>query len=498
MRWTIALGLTLLSVGCASPRSALPKIAELYSEAAKSHTRNPVIVIHGLLGARLQQRSTGKTVWGAFTGDGINPNSESGVQALALPMRPPYSGIDRDADEVDVIAAGPLEAIELSFLFTVLSVEVYANIIRTLGAGGYTDNVVLDPLSPAYSEDHFTCFTFFYDWRRDNVENAIALGGFIEERRAYIRKTAGRRIEMLREVGEPAELEEARALEAWIARGIRFDVVAHSMGGLVSRYYLRYGANDLPEDGSLPDVTWAGAQDIDRLIMVGTPNFGAMDALRNLVEGFSPAFILPHFHQTLIGTMASIYQLLPRSRHKLVLDDAGREMGMDLFDVEVWERNGWGLLDPDGQRYRDWMLHDVAPQDRHGVTKAYLQWCLERAEQFHAALDQRPATSCRSRVFLFASDTEDTITRVRMRDRGGRLTPSFDGASLYGPGDVTVPRYSAVADERAGRMKPMWLDSPVPWTNVTFLADDHVGLTSNPHFSNNTLFVLLETSPPPL
>jgi hypothetical protein len=35
----------------------------------------------------------------------------------------------------------------------------------------------------------------------------------------------------------------------------------------------------------------------------------------------------------------------------------------------------------------------------------------------------------------------------------------------------------------------------VPWSNVTFLADDHIGLTKNPHFTDNMLFILLEKKP---
>ena len=61
-----------------------------------------------------------------------------------------------------------------------------------------------------------------------------------------------------------------------------------------------------------------------------------------------------------------------------------------------------------------------------------------------------------------------------------------------------MPRASTIADERFGDVADMWLESPIPWTNVSFLADDHVGLTSNPHFSNNTLFLLLVKQPPAL
>jgi hypothetical protein len=33
---------------------------------------------------------------------------------------------------------------------------------------------------------------------------------------------------------------------------------------------------------------------------------------------------------------------------------------------------------------------------------------------------------------------------------------------------------------------------------VTFLSDDHIGLTRNPHFVNNMLYVLLEEQPRPM
>jgi pimeloyl-ACP methyl ester carboxylesterase len=492
VRVPTAFLLLLSFFACSSPRDRLPQIRELYERAALIEARNPVVVIHGILGARLEQRSTGKTVWGAFTSKGIDPGSPDGARALALPLSPPRSASDYDPEHEDVRATGPLEKLELSFLFSVLSVEVYANIIRALGAGGYTDRVVLDPLSPAYAEDHFTCFSFFYDWRRDNVQNAIEFGRYLERTRADIDRTARARIARLREAGET---KEAREIEEWLARGYRFDVVAHSMGGLIAHYYLRYGANDLPADGSLPPVTWAGAEQIDRLVMVGTPNFGAMDALQNLVNGFQPAFILPFFHETLLGTLPSIYQLLPRNRHGLLFDAKGQRVDLDLFDPQVWEANRWGLFDSDSDRYLAWLEPEVPAAERRQHARAYLAWCLARARQFHAALDQRaprPPTT----ISLFAADAEATLTRARLETVGGRFVPRFTGEGTSGPGDATVPRYSAVADERQGGEWHTWLDSPIPWSNVTFLADDHIGLTRNPHFVNNMLWLLLETRPP--
>ncbi len=88
---------------------------------------------------------------------------------------------------------------------------------------------------------------------------------------------------------------------------MQFDVVAHSMGGLISRYYLRYGNQDLPSDGSIPKLTWAGADVIDRLIMVGTPNAGYLDTIVELLYG-SP---LQPYPTAVLGTLPAYYQMLP-------------------------------------------------------------------------------------------------------------------------------------------------------------------------------------------
>ena len=46
-----------------------------------------------------------------------------------------------------------------------------------------------------------------------------------------------------------------------------------------------YGAADLPEDGSLPELTWAGARDIGRVVFIAPPNSGSVLSFENLVNG---------------------------------------------------------------------------------------------------------------------------------------------------------------------------------------------------------------------
>jgi hypothetical protein len=191
--------------------------------------------------------------------------------------------------------------------------------------------------------------------------------------------------------------------------------------------------------------------------------------------------------------MPSIYQLLPRPRHGVFVDAGGAAVDVDLYDPDVWAANGWGLMAEDNDRYLQWMLPDLADAAaRRGAAREYLGWVLARARAFHAALDHKAPLPPGTRVYLFAADAEATLARVRLTRQGERLVPTYRGSDLFVAGDLTVPRYSALADERFGRPFRPGLDSPVPWHQVTFLADDHVGLTANPQFVDNMLFVLLD------
>ena len=60
------------------------------------------------------------------------------------------------------------------------------------------------------------------------------------------------------------------------------------------------------------------------------------------------------------------------------------------------------------------------------------------------------------------------------------------------PGDGTVTRTSALLDERVGRDWTPRLDSPIAWHGVHFLFRDHLGLTKDPVFTDNVLYLLLE------
>jgi pimeloyl-ACP methyl ester carboxylesterase len=267
---------------------------------------------------------------------------------------------------------------------------------------------------------------------------------------------------------------------------VKVDVVAHSMGGLVLRYYLRYGTQPLPEDGSLPELTWAGAANVEHAILVGTPNAGSVLSFQQLVEGWNLGPLFPNYRASVLGTMPAIYQLLPRSRHARVIDETtGRPI--DIFDPDEWIKRGWGLADPE----QDFKLEQLLPtigsaEHRRLIAIDHLTKSLARAEQLHRALDLPAAPPAGTRISLFAADSRPTPALVAV-DAANRIRIAHET-----PGDGTVTRHSALMDERVGRGFTPGLLSPIAWNRVQFLFTDHLGLTRDAAFADNVLYLLLE------
>jgi len=465
-RWLplVVLAAALAAAGCATVSVTGPDLGGLYTRAAQAGDaiRNPVIVIPGILGSKLEDEASGRIVWGAFGGDYADPGRPDGARLLALPMAP---GVPLERLQDRVRATGALDRVRVRLFGLSIEQQAYLYVLRTLGVGGYRDADLGRMGQVDYGAGHFTCFQFAYDWRRDNAENARRLHEFILERRAYVQAELRRR-------GLPAD-------------DVKFDIVAHSMGGLLARYYLQHGPTPLPEDGSLPPLTWAGARHVERAVLIGPPNGGSVEALTELVEGTRFPFPLPRYQPAVLGTMPSVYQLLPRARHGRVLDAAGRPV--DVLDPAVWERHGWGLAAPSQAEVLAWLLPDVAdPAERLRIAREHQRKALRRAAQFHAALD-RPATPPEGlTLHLFAGDATPTPA-VAQVDGDGRLA-----VRDHAPGDGTVTRASAVLDERVGGPWSARLDSPIAWSDVTFLFSDHLGMTRDPAFTDNVLFRLLE------
>ena len=481
----IAAALTsilLLAIGCRSVQIVNePDLARIYNDQAQSSAldRNPVIVIPGLTGSKLVDGESGRLVWGAFAGDYARPDKPEDARLIALPMR---EGVPlrelRDAVE----PAGVLDRLRVSVLGIPINLQAYFHILEALGVGGYRDESLPAADVIEWGDEHFTCFQFDFDWRRDNVENAQRLERFIEEKKEYVRS------ESLRQFGVDRP-------------DLQFDVVSHSMGGLLLRYYLRFGGADLPDNGSLPEVTWAGAANVARAVLVAPPNAGTLESVSQLVEGkdYGP-FV--SYSPTLLGTFPSGYQMLPRGRHHMLLQSG--EAVKDLFDSEFWVRMGWGLASPKAEEVIAWLLPDESdPQARRRIALEHQRKSLDRARQFTRALDQVATAPPGLRLYLVAGDSMPTPRRmvvppfVSGEVAGGAASGQQAGGHRLTivetePGDGKVLRSSALMDERLDGEWTTSVRSPIHWHNVLFLPHRHLDITKNPVFTDNLLYWLLE------
>ena len=465
----VYLSLFLLVSAC-TQSTVNPDFDTIYSRSAMYHgiDRNPIIVIPGVLGSKLTDQPSGKTIWGAFGGNYANPSIDEEVRLIALPMQ---EGVALKNLRDDVTPDGALDQITVNLAGLPIQIGAYVDIIVTLGAGGYRDQQLALSGAIDYGDEHFTCFQFGYDWRRDNVESVKALHRYILQKRAYIKQ------KYQEKYGKDIAPDK-----------IRFDIAAHSMAGLIIRYYLRYGPVDLPEDGSLPALTWEGTRYIDRVVLIGTPNAGSVEALITLIDGADFLPFYPKYQATILDTMPGLYQLLPRPRHAIVVKQGSPEESIDVLNIDVWEKYRWGMLNPDQDELLQALLPAAANStERKRIAKDHMEKSLNRARRFFQALDTPASPPDGPRLKLVAGDAVATDAIVEVNPDNGELD-----VIKQLPGDGSVTRASALMDERIGGEWAPTLQSPINWSTVTFLFTDHLGLTRDPVFTDNVLYYLLE------
>ncbi len=409
------MALSLVSTACISARRT-PNLEKIFASARTRTGKRPVIVIPGILGTELINPKTGRTVWpSAFRTD-----------EDALPISP-----DLEANRDDLVPGKILETVRLARILP--EVYVYRDLLDALRRyAGYRHATWEDPGSDG---DRDAFYVFAYDWRRDNVANARELV---------------QRVERLKQRLQRPDL--------------KFNIVAHSMGGLIARYAAMYGDADLPPDGVAPHPTWLGAAHISKIVMIGTPNEGSADAFATLVEGYSITEGLRR-RVPLLNKLSSqdavrtpsVFQLMPHSQSARFIDENLQPLNLDLYDAEVWKRYGWGAI------YSEEFRREYNGNSEE--LDAYLANTLKRARRFHEALDA--VVTSESPVILLAigGDCEETLnaplilrdekrnrwlTLIRPREyrtsAGVKMPKKQVTEAMYAPGDGRVTRASLLGE----------------------------------------------------
>ena len=465
---------TLMVLALASPactNSADRSFLTLnYQRAAAEHgpDRNPIVVVPGLLGTTLRDTSSDRFIWGGFDNLSVDPKSATGLRLLALPLTLGSEGRISASDDIE--PTWVLERATVRLLGLPFNLDVYAGILGALGVGGYRDESLGTAGVIDYGDDHFTCFQYPYDWRRDIVESAQRLGAFLDDKRAYIQ----------------AEYRDRFGIDN---ADVRFDLVAHSMGALVARYFLMYGGQDLPADGSLPPLTWAGAEYLERVVLVAPPNAGSVLTVRNLVEGHALGPFQPTYSATLLGTYPSTYQLLPRNTAADRCLERHRRADRQYLFAGALARAGLGP----GRSAQRSRARRVAAGSRHpgrprcGGRSVAEPRLLARAEHLHRALDRPASLPDSVELMLVVGDNRKTARTIGVDRDDGRVR-----IRDFGDGDGTVLRTSALHDQRRDDNWSPGLTTPLDYDVALFLPDSHTNLTGGATFTDNVLYWLLE------
>ena len=285
-------------------------------EAAQAQPDRKVIIVPGILGSELKT-SSGNVVWGRL--NSLNFQNFSQLNLL------PGSG-----ETVVLIPTDALRKIPL--LFGVFSLGIYSELIDFL-VGQSGGQVIGD-----YVEGE-TLFVFPYDWRRSNFANARLLNSFISEK---------------------------------VPGGERFDIVAHSMGGLITRIFLsdirptdscvsssvslEINATDLDRlctavYGDIGENGWPSAalgdafdqaERLHTFVEIAVPHRGSVDVAPTLVEGWG------QFSQKLNGgrrslqaillSMVALYELVPSYQYCCA---RGKNGGMANEEVPALDEEFW-------------------------------------------------------------------------------------------------------------------------------------------------------------
>jgi pimeloyl-ACP methyl ester carboxylesterase len=420
--------------------------------------RNPVILVPGLAGSELRHKDSRQRIW--FR------TFRSRSEDLRLPI-----GADPTKAHDDIVATDALRTIKIGGLPLY---DVYGGFIKVMVTrGGYHEEPWETP-SPEGSHD--SLYIFAYDWRLDNVANARQLI---------------RRIEQLKlKLGKPQ---------------LKFDVVAHSMGGIICRYAAMYGDADLRDGDGKAEPTWAGAKHFDKVILLGTPNEGSANSLNALVNGLSIGNIridLPFVQDSskfTAFTIPAVYQLLPAPDTIRAFNDKLEPVSLNIYDPKTWSKYGWSVIDD-----KDFVSKFDSSERTNA--KAYFAAALDRSKRLHEALAAADGKTGDVSFYVLGSDCGTALDSVVLyedqktkkwktlfrpkgftRSDGSRVSDDDLKKLMLAPGDGIVTKRSLAADTES---RNAGVPSIIGTTENKLICGDHNRLAGNARIQDHILSIL--------
>lgn len=437
---------------------------KMFSQYIPRIDENPVIIIPGIIGSRLADRETGKMLWGTLRLKHILFLSERA--GIALPIDKLPIGENKDT----IASAGIIDKYDLPV--EIVEFTVYRELLNLFEKIGYKLGDIRNP------RPGDNLYIFDYDWRRDNVESAKALAERIEN----IKKTLKR-------------------------PKLKFNLICHSMGGLIGRYYMRYGGDDVLGQAPNYKVTYKGARNIKKLILIGVPNFGSVPVFKFLHEGLN--LIVVRYPPHVLFTMPSIYQLLPARHIISFVNENGAPMDVDLYTIENWKKYGWSIYSEKDRKLIRWsyrlkfkdtweeeLMRFEQKRDR------FVEAALARADLFQNSLYFNTGKKTPCEIILFGGDTEWTLSRAILKQApNGEWRTSFWDPRLKEeilmPGDSIVTRESLLGVPVAGMTRECWKCSPMDISFSLFVTQRHENIHKDDTFQDNLLHILLGSSEVP-
>jgi hypothetical protein len=333
--------------------------------------KNPVIIIPGILSSYLNKNDyTNEEVWMNLV-KAIMSLSDDYLDDLMLNQ---FGKIDMT--KTQTVPTDILRKVKFADLF---ERDFFDGLIKSLESDGYIENKDL--------------FVFPYDWRldiRDSVNNTPS----------------------------PLVMSLKSKIEQILAAtgSEKIDVIAHSMGGLLSKYYLKN----------------FGQGKVDKFIDIATPNFGAPSAFGTLISGdnlgikLGPLGLSTSKVKKIIQNMPSAYQLLPSQSY---VSDSLPDYKYYVDDLEDYDNN-----DVRGRL-------SIEESNEFLKNTGRNSYVLDNSVGVHDDIDNMNPADYGAEVYNIVGCGIPTIGKFFTLGKQNNENPEFDIA--YISGDGTVPQRSA-------------------------------------------------------